>query len=391
MLQDFLDLCVRIDFMVNLDSPEEIDSQGLKAAVLSSSLRIKKLDTKGVSTSIELLGKQCQQVWEEVSELGLPREFADCRNIVVCGMGGSTLGTHVIHSLYFDQLKTPLEIVNGYHLPSYVDKNSLVVLSSYSGTTEEVLACFEEAKKRDTKILAISSGGNLGKLVKEGKAAGYVFEPKYNPSGQPRMGLGYSILGQILIFSKLGFLAFSESDFSKVLSAVEKINSQSKSDVDTSQNQAKQIALEFKDKIPFLFASEHLVGNIHVFANQINENAKSLSCYFALPEANHHLTEGLSSPEGTHDKTIFFLLKSSLYSERVLKRYEITKNIVGENGIKTAVFEPQSQTKLEQVFEFLTFGSWVSFYLAMVYGRDPSPIPNVDSLKSAMATASPGT
>jgi len=261
------------------------------------------------------------------------------------------------------------------------------MLSSHfiSGTTEEVLACFEEAKKRDARILAISSGGDLGKLVKDEKINGYIFEPKFNPSDQPRMGLGYSILGQILIFSKLGFLAFSESDFSKVLSAVEKINSQSKSDVDTSQNQAKQISLEFKDKVPFLFASEHLVGNIHVFANQINENAKSLSCYFALPEANHHLTEGLSSPEGTHDKTTFFLLKSNLYSERVLKRYEITKNIVGENGIKTVVYEPQSQTKLEQVFEFLTFGSWVSFYLAMVYGRDPSPIPNVDFLKEQMS------
>jgi len=352
---------------------------------LDSLAEIKKLDTKGVSTSIELLGKQCEQVWEEVSGLDLPREFADCNNIVVCGMGGSTLGTHVIHSLYFDQLKTPLEIVNGYHLPGYVDKNSLVVLSSYSGTTEEVLANYQEAEKRGTKMIAISSGGDLEKLVKEGRVAGYEFVPKFNPSGQPRMGLGYSVLSQILIFSKLGFLDFNEADISRTLSIIEKINSQSKPDVETSKNKAKQIALEFKDKIPFLFASEHLVGNIHVFANQINENAKSLSCYFALPEANHHLTEGLASPKEANDYKIFFFLKSNLYSERVLKRYEITKNIVEENGIKAAVFEPQSKTKLEQVFEFLTFGSWVSFYLAMVYGRDPSPIPNVDFLKNQLS------
>lgn len=354
--------------MVSLDSPQEI----------------KKLDTKGVSTSIELLGKQCEQVWEEVLKLNLPQEFADSQNIIVCGMGGSTLGTHVIHSLYFDQLKTPLEIVNGYHLPNYVDENTLVVLSSYSGTTEEVLACFEEAKKNNAKILAISSGGDLGTLVKSREIKGYVFEPRFNPSGQPRMGLGYSILGQILIFSKLGLVDFGNGDFSKILSAIEKVNSQSGLEIKTAQNKAKQVALELKGKIPFLFASEHLVGNIHVFANQINENAKSLSCYFALPEANHHLTEGLSSPEGTHDKSVFFLLKSNLYSLRVLKRYEITKKLVEKNGINVVVFEPESQIKLEQVFEFLTFGSWVSFYLAMAYGRDPSPIPNVDFLKKEM-------
>lgn len=354
-------------------------------ADLDSPDKIKKIDSKNLAGSIEQLGKQCQQVWDEVSALSLVPDFSLAKNIVVCGMGGSALGAHVVQSLYFDGLKVPVEIVNGYHVPGYVDNGTLVILSSYSGTTEEVLAAYGEAKSRGAKLLIIASGGDLGKLVEQEESQGYVFDPKFNPSGQPRMGLGYSILGQVMILSKLGYLDFGEEDLGKVLAVVDKVNTGARLDVKTSENTAKQTAARLLNKIPFLLASEHLVGNIHTFANQLNENAKVVSAYFTLPEADHHLIEGLPSTDEIHKQVEFFFLKSNLYSSRILKRYEITKTLVERNGFETLVYEPQRSSKLEQVFEFLTFGSWVSFYLAMLYGRDPSPIPAVDFLKVAMA------
>lgn len=355
--------------MANLDSPDEI----------------KRLDSQNLAGSIELLAKQCQQVFEEVSALSLPSDFMNSQNIVVMGMGGSALGAHVIHSLYFDRLKTPLEIVNGYHLPSYVGIQTLVILSSYSGTTEEVLSAYQETSGKGAKMLIISSGGDLGKLISEGKVSGYIFDPKFNPSGQPRMGLGYSILGQVMVLSKLGYLEFDDNDLGEVVAVIDGVNKECKIEIESSVNQAKQVATKFQNKLAVLFASEHLVGNIHVFANQINENAKVISAYFTLPEANHHLIEGLPSTDEIHKQVEFFFLKSNLYSPRVLRRYDITKKLVEKNGFETVVFEPLSQSKLEQVFEFLTFGSWVSFYLAIVYGRDPSLIPNVDFLKEELA------
>lgn len=357
--------------MANLDSPDEI----------------KKLDSKNIAGSIEQLGNQCQQVWDQVSALELNPDLSSAKNIVVVGMGGSALGTDIVHSLYFGDLKVPLEIVNGYQLPGYVDCDTLVILSSYSGTTEEVLATYKEAKTREAEIIAISSGGDLANLVRSGEVEGYIFDPKFNPSGQPRMGLGYSILSQVLILAKLGFIEFGEYNFEQLLSVIQEVNETCKIGVKTSKNKAKESAKRLFCKIPFLFASEHLIGNIHVFANQINENAKTLSCYFALPEANHHLIEGLASPKEAHEFVSFFFLKSSLYLPRVLKRYDITKKIVEKQGVETLVYEPAADSKLEQVFEFLTFGSWVSFYLAMLYNRDPAPIPNVDFLKEQMAKA----
>ena len=354
-------------------------------ADLDSPTEIKKLDSRNLASSIEQLDNQCEQVFGEIAKLQINPDFANAEKIVVCGMGGSALGADVIESLYFNELRVPLEIINDYHLPGYVDSHTLVILSSYSGTTEEVLAAYDDAKSKQAKILAITSGGDLGQKIRSGEVEGYIFDPKYNPSGQPRMGLGYSILSQVLILAKLGFLEFSQDDLNKILVAIRKVNSQSFVDVVTENNKAKQIAKKFVNKIPFLFASEHLVGNIHVFANQLNENAKVLSSYFTLPEVDHHLIEGLPSTNEIHERVIFFFLKSNLYSPKVLKRYDITKTLAEKNGFEAVVFEPQFQTKLEQVFEFLTFGSWGSFYLAMLYDRDPSPIPNVDFLKREMS------
>ena len=354
-------------------------------ADLDSPAAIKKLDSRNLASSIEQLDNQCEQVFGEIEKLALSPDFAKAEKIVVCGMGGSALGADVLKSLYFNELKVPLEIINGYFLPSHANDKTLVIFSSYSGTTEEVLTAVEQAKEKGTMIMTIASGGDLAKMVQAGEVEGYIFDPKYNPSGQPRMGLGYSILSQVLILAKLGFLKFSQDDLNKILVAIRKANSLSNIDVLTGQNSAKHIAQKFAGKIPFLFASEHLVGNIHVFANQINENAKVLSAYFTLPEANHHLIEGLPSTDAIQKQVVFFFLKSNLYSPRVLKRYDITKTLVSKNGFEAVVFEPQFTTKLEQVFEFLTFGSWVSFYLAIVYDRDPSPIPNVDFLKNELS------
>ncbi|MBI2594212.1 SIS domain-containing protein [Candidatus Curtissbacteria bacterium] len=354
--------------MANLDSPSEIGT----------------LDSKNLAGSIELLANQCQQVFDEVSKLEFDAKFSSADKIVVMGMGGSTLGADIIHSLYFDHLKASLEVVGGYHIPGYVDPKTLVILSSYSGTTEEVLASCQEAKKVGAMVMAITSGGNLAKLVQSGEVPGYVFDPRFNPSGQPRMGLGYSILSLVLVLSKLGYLNFEEEEFQKILKAIEKINSESKIEVETSNNKAKQVAQKIHGRVPFLLASEHLVGNIHTFANQINENAKTISAYFTLPEADHHLIEGFPSTDEVHENVVFFFLNSQLYSERVKKRYPITQILVEKAGFESVEVEPQGKSKIEQSFEFLTFGSWVSFYLAIIYGRDTSPIPNVDFLKLEM-------
>src|SRR3989338_9644571 len=127
---------------------------------------IQKLDTHKVYESVLSFPKQIEHVAELAKSFNLPDDYNDVKNVVVAGMGGSALGARVVDSLYIDSLFVPLEIVNDYKLPAYVNNQSLVIASSYSGSTEEVLACYQEAKQRHAKIVIVASGGKLASLAK---------------------------------------------------------------------------------------------------------------------------------------------------------------------------------------------------------------------------------
>ncbi|MBU1125990.1 SIS domain-containing protein, partial [Patescibacteria group bacterium] len=137
----------------------------------------KQLEEKQLNACNELLTQQVTTAWEEISGLKIPATYKNVANIVFVGMGGSSLGGHLFQSVYRGQLKVPFELVRDYTLPNYVNSKSLVILSSFSGSTEEVLAAALEAKKRHAKILGIASGGKLVSLMKKEKWPGYIFDP----------------------------------------------------------------------------------------------------------------------------------------------------------------------------------------------------------------------
>ncbi|MDD5043826.1 MAG: SIS domain-containing protein [Patescibacteria group bacterium] len=348
--------------------------------------QIQKLDGGGVLESIASLDKQIRQAWEETQKLILPEEYKGCNNVVVCGMGGSTLGTHIIKTLFAEELDVPLEIVNDYKLPNFADDDTLCILSSYSGNTEEVMKVAEEAVEKQLKIVGICAGGELAEFLKSHNFPAYIFEPKFNVSGQPRLGLGYSIMGQLGILCRAGFLDIEEKDINEIIGVVKKIGQNCVPEIDTKNNPAKELAGEIHGKIAVAVGSEFLAGNLHVLANQINENSKNFAAYFLLPELNHHLLEGLGHPEACR-QLHFLFINSRLYHERTGSRYHLTEEVVKKNNISYSEFVPTSRTKLLQSFEILSLGSFISFYLAILNGEDPSKIPWVNYLKNKLREA----
>jgi len=351
---------------------------------LNDTAKIRELDTSNVAGSIEQLGKQCQHAWEESKNLQIPADYSEVDKVVVCGMGGSALPARIVEYLFADQLKVPVLVNNTYELPAYADKKSLVVLSSYSGTTEEVLACAQEAHKRGAKIVVIATGGSLVKMAQESGWPCLSIEPKYNPSNQPRMALGYAVISLLAILAKLGHLKALDEDISDVAEEIEKLNQKWGIEAPSESNFAKELAGQLLDKMPIVLGAEFLRGNIHAFANQLNENAKTFAVSFALPEANHHLMEGLVHPEATKE-LVFVLFKSNLYSERIQKRFEVTRDVILQNKIKVVEVSLSGKDQLLQSFEVLTLGGWVSFYLAILNGINPAPIPWVDYFKKELS------
>jgi len=352
-------------------------------AILDSRDKIKEIDKSNLLGSVESLADQIQDAWDQTKSLIFPAEYATVKNIIISGMGGSNLGSLVIKRLFKDELQIPVEIYPHYQLPGYTSPESLVLLSSYSGTTEETLEAARHAKEVGAKVAVITGGGPLAQLAEDNHWPIYLIDAKYNPSRQPRMAIGYSVFGQLSMFAKMGLINIAERE---VLNLVDNLREMSKRlGPDMDGNPAKHLAFAAYDKHVIFVAAEHLIGAAHVVNNQFNENAKSLTSEWHLPEFNHHYMEALSFPKLARDTTIFFLFNSGLYHERVQKRVLLTKNLLEQKGYEVQLIQATAPTKLEQVFEIIQLGEFVGAYLPILYGIDPSPIPNVDWFKSEMA------
>ncbi len=353
--------------------------------MLDDLAQIAKLDRENILSSIEHLPEQIRQSWDEIKKLEIPKEYAKATNIVVAGMGGSGLGARMVKHMHFNHLGVPFTIVNGYFLPNYVDKNTLVILSSYSGNTEETISTAHDAIKKRAMVIGICTGGKLYEnLVKE-KIPVYRIDPVNNPSGQPRMGLGYSVSSILGILAKLRFVNTTNEDLEKYVETAEKFVKEFGVRKHTNENVAKKIAQKLAPRAVVLMSSEHLIGVTHAFKNQLNENSKTFSTRFTISESNHHLMEGLRYPARAKEVLHFLFIESKNYYERVIKRYAITQDIVKQNGYGFDVYRTQSHDRNEEVFEILVLGSYVSFYMAILHGINPSPIPWVDYFKQKLA------
>lgn len=345
--------------------------------------KISQLDKQNVYGSVLNLPQQCLHAWEDANKVNIPEDYKNIDNVVMCGMGGSGLGARVIESLYFSSLKVPLTRINGYEIPTFVNEKTLVITSSYSGNTEETVQNFKEALDKRAKIISIGAGGELIEISKSNNTPYYLITPTHNSSNQPRMAIGYSVVGQLVLAAKAGIL---DINLSEVEEAVKTMNAIiENNDINKNENsQALSFAQSLKDKIILYFSSEHLIGATHVVNNQLNENAKNLSFDFSIPEINHHLMEGLKNPNTNSSNIHAVFFTSDLYSPQIKKRFEITREVVSKNNINYLEYKPESESKFSQVFETIQYWAFVNYYLSILYDQDPAPIPWVDYFKKRM-------
>lgn len=337
---------------------------------------------ESVRKTITLYPEQLLQAWEEVNSLEIPGEFSSIKNIVFCGMGGSALGARTVKDFAKGVLDIPFEIYTHYNLPAYADEETLVIVSSYSGTTEETVSCAEQALEKNTNTFFITTGGKLLDLAKENQVSHYLINPQHNPSGQPRMALGYAVGAVLALLVKAGLLEIGKSELDSAITsmknAIEKYGQ-------GQGNEAQNLAQALSGRIPILVASEHNLGITHAVKNQFNESAKTFCALFDIPELNHHLMEGLTKPEALKDTLYFLFINSNLYTPRVEKRYPLTLEVVKQNDVPASIFLPESKDKLSEIFEVLVFGSFVVYYLTRNYSINPMEIPWVDYFKEKLS------
>jgi len=328
--------------------------------------------------SVDGLIDQCYQAWQESHNVHFDKKYEKIENIVVCGMGGSSLPAHIISSVF--NIKVPIYICETYTVPLWTGKNTLVILSSYSGNTEETLSCGAQAKERGCLIAGITSGGKLREFLDELHVPFYHFNPKFNPSKLPRFGIGYGIFGQLGLLSNLNLI----NDYSG-----EQLDLQLADSIkhltlcfDSIVNSAQEFVNKANGDILVLFSSEHLKGNGHTFTNQINETSKTLSFCAELPEADHNLIEGLKKSQ---TGIIVLFIESQNYPVRILERFDITREIINEDGYKSYVYKVNKGSLMQEMLEVLLFSSFSSVKLAEYNNTDPLAIPSIDYIKSKLS------
>lgn len=338
-------------------------------------------DKEEISYGIDHMPEQFHEVYEQAKKLNIKGDY---KNIVLFGMGGSHLAPRMVKATLHDSLQVPFEIISDYKVPAYVGDGSLVILSSFSGSTEEVLEVAQIVQKTGAQIVAICSGGPLSEIAKEKELPLVQFEPG-ELAAQPRLGLGFSFSGTMGILEAAGLADFGTKKLQEMTLAMADVIAGSAIEIPASENPAKLVAEELQGRAVLIVASEHLIPNAHILQNQIDETAKQFALHLTLPELNHHFLEGLTFPKKFFKKFTVIMMRSKLYHARTQKRFDLTADIFESQGGQVVDYDLQGKSIHEEIAEALQFGSYVSYYMGMLNEVEPQFIPFVKELKQKMS------
>ncbi|MEW6170417.1 MAG: bifunctional phosphoglucose/phosphomannose isomerase [Candidatus Omnitrophota bacterium] len=341
---------------------------------------LKKIDQHNMLDLLLGFPRQCRQAFDIAKKINLSQNYKDFKNIVFCGMGGSAIGADLVKSYLYFKSNVSITVVREYNLPSFVDENTLVFVSSYSGDTEETLSAYDEALKKRCKIIAISSGGKLKeKTFKDGF---YFIEiPQGLP---PRSSLGFLSIIPLGVLAKLMNLSI-EKEIEEIIFLLEDLTNNLNPRISREKNIAKKIALDIYDKFVVSYsASIHFDVVSMRFRGQLAENSKTLSSTHFFPEMNHNEIVGWANPKKLLKKFIVVLFRDKLDHPRTQKRMEITKTIFKKKNLKVIEIWSRGDSLLARIFSLIYIGDFISFYLAILNKVDPMPVERVAYLKEEL-------
>lgn len=340
-----------------------------------------KIDPDDMLGRIADLPQQCRDAWANVQSLELPPEYRQVNKVVVLGMGGSAIGGDLLRVLAEPECALPIVINRDYTVPAFVNARSLVIASSYSGNTEETLAAFEVARGKGAALLALTTGGKLAQRARELGVPLLTFSYK----SQPRAALGYSLVSLIGIVQKLGFIGDKTTDLEEAVSVMEALQEEISEAVPSAQNPAKQLAERLCGHLPVVYGAGYLAEVAHRWKTQFNENSKAWSFFEQLPELNHNAVLGYQFPSDWAEKVLVVMLISSLDHPRNKVRFQVTQEILARQGVAYEVVSARGESPLAQMLSAIHFGDYVSYYLALLYEVNPTPVKAIDYLKERLA------
>lgn len=321
------------------------------------------IDKSNMYKVLEDFPRQIQEGYKLGEGIDIP---VPVENIVLAGMGGSALPGEILKT-YLD-IDIPIHIVRNYNLPRYMSKKTLLFVISYSGNTEETINCYRQGLRIGCPMVVIASGGKLEQLA-EKQDVEFIKIPK---GIQPRCSYGYDFFAVLRVLENSGIVEKQENYIKKTFEMLSR---------DIYQDYAKKVVEKLENKIPIIYSSEKNWAIAYKWKINFNENAKIHAFYNIFPELNHNEMVGY-----THmfaDYAAIIINDDDDYP-RIKKRMQITKKIIKENDCNVIEVSVKGSSRMAKIFSAIYIGDWVSYFLALKYETDPTPVEIVERFKKEM-------
>lgn len=321
---------------------------------------------------IESFPNQLDLAWKNAESTIFKGPSSTIQNVVITGLGGSGIGGKIMSQLILERANVPVVVNNDYRLPGFVNKATLVIISSYSGNTEETVSAMKEAIVKGAMVACISSGGEVTALAED---HGYdlVRIPGGNP---PRSQFGYSSISLARVLEAYGIAP--EGFFSRF----EGMGTFLKVANEAIQKEAQRLTDEVLGKRIILYSEVNNEGIAIRWRQQLNENSKLLCWHHVYPEMNHNELVGWETGDSSYAA---ILLRSEDDFSRSAKRMDITKEIYKSKGATVLEVHAKGTTKEQRAFYLINLGDWVSLLHAEAENTDPVIITNIDFLKNELS------
>lgn len=353
-----------------LTHPESLDSGHTFA----------RLDPSGLRNRLRALPGHCREAWQQAKGLTPPQEWSRVNKVVIGGMGGSAIAGDLVADLAALQQRIPVLVVRDFSLPFTLDQNTLFIGCSHSGSTEETLSLFRQAQRQNAQILAVAGGGIL--LAEAASAS--IPSLTINAPGEPRSAVGYNLMLLLGALNNCGIIKADDAEVEAAIAALQAQVAKLSEAVPAEENLAKQIARELADKLILVYGGGFFTGMARRWKTQLNENAKAWAFFETLPELLHNSVEAFNTPTENHQDKFILVLKPGIESKDLQSRYRVVAELLKQKNIPHRIVESDQGTPLAQMLSMLTLGDYVSYYLAMLHGVDPSPIPAISRGKELL-------
>ncbi|NQV09467.1 bifunctional phosphoglucose/phosphomannose isomerase [Candidatus Woesearchaeota archaeon] len=328
-------------------------------------MRVEDIDTENMKGVLERFSDMCRQASKLGGDIKIEGEVD---NIVVAGMGGSGISGDILKN-YLSEDGIRVYVNKDYKLPDFVNKKSLVFVISYSGNTEETIASYQDAIKKQAHIVVMCSGGRLDGMAKSSRI-NRIKIPDDIP--QPRLAVPYLFFPMLTVLQNNKIIKNKEQEIISTIEVLKKKN---------FKEMAEELAPKLVNKTPIIYSSQRYASVANRWKTDINENAKIHAFYNIYPEFNHNEINGYVNKVGDF---YVIIIRDNDEHYRIRKRINATKALIKRKGTSVTEMVIRGDSYLTKLLSAIYIGEWVGYFLAIEYETDPSPVDIIEDLKKQL-------